>query len=176
MSNQGGYYHSPSSGEPLPSSNPWADESGLQQNQPYLQQPLQPQQGQQENTTQQWNTEPSHQAPQSSYQAPQSSYQAPQSSYQAPQSGYQAPPGLPPRRTDTFQDEAIVPAEERGEQREALEHFEMSNTKPESEADRAVAALQNEFPSIDGSLIAAIFSDSQNVGATREMLRELASS
>lgn len=52
----------------------------------------------------------------------------------------------------------------------------MNNTKPESEADRAVAALQSEFPAIDGSLIAALFSDSQNVGATREMLQELASS
>lgn len=143
MSNQGGYYQSQSSDEPLPNSNPWAEEAA-HENQPHLQQPLQPQQAQE---TQQWSS----------------------------QSGYQAPPGPPPRRTDTFQDETIVPAEERGEQREAMENFEMNNTKPESETDRAVATLQSEFPSIDGSLIAAIFSDSQNVGATREMLQELAS-
>lgn len=146
MSNQGGYYQNQSNGEPLPNTNPWAEETtGLQQNQPHLQQPLQPQQAQQ---TQQWNT----------------------------QSSYQAPPGPPPRRTDTFQDENILPPEERGEQREAMENFEMNNTKPESEADRAIAALQAEYPSIDSSLIAALYSDTQNVGATREMLQELAQS
>lgn len=102
--------------------------------------------------------------------------QTQQWSTETTRSSYQPPPGLPPRRTDTFQDENIVPAEERGEQREAMETFEMNKTKPESEADRAVAALQSEFPAIDGSLIAALFSDSQNVGATREMLQELASS
>lgn len=69
-----------------------------------------------------------------------------------------------------------MPPEERGEQREAMETFEMANTKPESETDRAVAALSNEFPTIDSALIAALFSDSQNMGATRETLQELASS
>lgn len=157
----GGYYQNHSTGEALPSSNPWAEETGLQQNQPQLQQPLQPQQAyqsQQAPETQQWNSQASYQAPQ----------------YHA--SRYQAPPGPPPRRTDTFQDERIVPPEERGEQREAMENFELHNTKPESEADRAVAALSNEFPNIDSALIAALFSDSQNVGATREMLQELATS
>jgi hypothetical protein len=51
----------------------------------------------------------------------------------------------------------------------------MQNSKPESQTDRDVAQLQHEFPGLDGSLIAALYGDSQSLGATREMLRELAS-
>ena len=38
-----------------------------------------------------------------------------------------------------------------------------------------MAQLQEEFPSVDGSLIAALYSDSGNLGATKEMLMELSS-
>lgn len=69
-----------------------------------------------------------------------------------------------------------MPAEERSEQREALENFEMHNTKPESQTDKDVAQLQQEFPNLDGSLIAALYSDSGSLSGTREMLRELAAS
>lgn len=67
-----------------------------------------------------------------------------------------------------------MPEGERGEQREAFEHFEMTNSKPESQTDRDVAQLAQEFPKLDSSLIAALYGDSQSIGATREMLQELA--
>lgn len=63
-----------------------------------------------------------------------------------------------------------------GEQREAMEQFELSRNKPESQTDRDVATLQEEFPGLDGSLIAALYGDSQSLSGTREMLQELASS
>jgi hypothetical protein len=54
---------------------------------------------------------------------------------------------------------------------EYLQSYESS--KPESEDDRNQAILQKEFPNIDSSLIAAIYSDSKSLSATREMLQEL---
>ncbi|KAK4555590.1 hypothetical protein LTR86_007343 [Recurvomyces mirabilis] len=64
-------------------------------------------------------------------------------SSQAPSSGaaWSNPPGQPPRRANTFEETSFIPAEERGEQREALEHFEMQKGA-ESEEDRDVATLQ----------------------------------
>lgn len=153
MSNQGGYYQQGGQDhqyqQNLPNSNPWADQPS-QAAPPGLQQPLQPQQHQQ--------------------QQPQQYTQG------AGVGGYEAPPGPPPRRTDTFEANKFVPQEERGEQREAMENFEMHRNKPESQTERDVATLQEEFPALDGSLIAAIYGDSQSLSATREMLQELASS
>ncbi|KAM3415364.1 hypothetical protein BST61_g8893 [Cercospora zeina] len=91
-------------------------------------------------------------------------------------SGYEPPPGPPPARAGTFDESTFVPDDQRGEQREALEQFEMNNTKPESQADRDVAQLAAEFPSIDSSLVAALYSDTQSLAAAREMLTELAAS
>ena len=68
-----------------------------------------------------------------------------------------------------------MPENERGEQREAMEQFEMNKSGNESQTDHDVALLQREFPSVDGSLIAAIYGDNGNLGGTREMLQELAS-
>jgi len=87
---------------------------------------------------------------------------------------YSAPPETPPGRSATFQESDFVPADERGEQREAMEQFEMSKHGGESAEDRDVAALQHEFPGVDGSLIAALYNDSKSLAGTREMLRELA--
>jgi hypothetical protein len=56
-----------------------------------------------------------------------------------------------------------------------MEQFEMTRSKPESETDRNVAMLQQEYPTIDGSLIAALYGDSNSLAATREMLQEIAS-
>ena len=56
-----------------------------------------------------------------------------------------------------------------------MQQFEMNKTGNESQQDRDVAQLQQEFPGIDGSLIAALYSDAGNMGATKEMLMELAS-
>ncbi|KAF2768161.1 hypothetical protein EJ03DRAFT_328532 [Teratosphaeria nubilosa] len=89
----------------------------------------------------------------------------------------QPPPGPPPghaaKRTDTFKESDFVPADERGEQREALEQFEM-NKGSQSKEDREMEALQREFPNVDGSLIAALYSDAGSFGATKEMLEEIA--
>lgn len=99
---------------------------------------------------------------------------------------YDAPPGPPPgqtsghvpsgqaqpRHTDTFKESDFVPADERGEQREAMEQFEMSKGH-QSQEDRDMETLQQEFPSIDGSLVAALYSDSKSLSGTREMLSEL---
>ncbi|KAK3711533.1 hypothetical protein LTR37_009524 [Vermiconidia calcicola] len=94
------------------------------------------------------------------------------------QGGYAAPPGPPPRqqqrRSATFKETDFVPESERGEQREAMEHFEMTKGS-ESQTDRDVAQLQREYPSVDGSLVAAIYSDG-GMGPARETLQELASS
>jgi uncharacterized repeat protein (TIGR03833 family) len=68
-------------------------------------------------------------------------------------------------------DSPHVPPEERGEQMEYLQSYE--NSKPRSQDDMNQAILQREFPTIDSSLIAAIYGDSKSVSATREMLQEL---
>ena len=98
---------------------------------------------------------------------------------QQQQGGFTAPPGPPPgqapKRSETFKAEDFVPANERGEQREVMEQFEMNHSGNESQQDRDVAELQRQFPGLDGSLIAALYSDAGSMGATREMLTELAS-
>ena len=107
----------------------------------------------------------------------------PQYGYAQPQQqhdGYAPPPGPPPGqaplgRSDTFKEGDFVPAGERGEQREAMQQFEMNKSGHESKEDRDVATLQQEYPTIDSSLVAALYSDTQDTGATREMLQELVS-
>lgn len=106
-------------------------------------------------------------------------YSGAQNTQQQPQQqGYSAPPGPPPgqtpHRTGTFQETDFVPENERGEQREAMEQFEMNKSGNESQTDKDVAQLQREYPGVDGSLIAAIYGDS-GMGAAREILQELAS-
>lgn len=97
---------------------------------------------------------------------------------QSQQQGYAAPPGPPPgqapHRAGTFKETDFVPENERGEQREAMEQFEMNKSGNESQTDKDVAQLQREYPGVDGSLIAAIYGDS-GMGAAREILQELAS-
>ncbi|KXT10879.1 hypothetical protein AC579_8999 [Pseudocercospora musae] len=114
-----------------------------------------------------WANEVSQQPQQYQYQQQQPPPQ------QQSHEGFEPPPGPPPRRTDTFNEERFIPANERGEQREAMEAFEMNRSKPESQTDKDVAMLQQEFPQIDGSLIAALYGDSQSLSGTREMLVEL---
>lgn len=63
----------------------------------------------------------------------------------------------------------FVPDSERGEQREALEHFEMSRSRQLSSDDQNIETLTQQFPSIDSALVAAIYSDSKDMGASREM-------
>lgn len=92
--------------------------------------------------------------------------------YNAP-SEYNAPPGLPPRRTGT--DIALPQGQDRSHQVEVMQSYEMSRNRPETEAEQDQAALEREFPKLDGSLIAAIYGDSGSLSATREMLQELSS-
>jgi uncharacterized repeat protein (TIGR03833 family) len=68
-------------------------------------------------------------------------------------------------------DSPHIPPEERSEQVEYLQSYE--DSRPESQDDRNQAMLQREFPSIDSSLIAAIYGDSKSLSATRKMLEEL---
>lgn len=69
-----------------------------------------------------------------------------------------------------------MPESERGEQREAMQQFEMNRSASLSQQDRDVETLQREFPGMDSTLIAALYSDAGSMGATREMLQELAGS
>ncbi|KAJ4303836.1 hypothetical protein N0V90_002737 [Kalmusia sp. IMI 367209] len=90
-----------------------------------------------------------------------------------PQAQHEAPPGLPPRRTGT---ESILPqGQDRSHQVEVMQSYEMSRSRPATEAEQDQAVLEREFPKIDGSLIAAIYGDSGSLSATREMLQELSS-
>lgn len=163
--------------------NPWADDEGLGTSNPDPQ-------GQyaQANPTSQnpWQLQqpPEGGAEQSHHQRP--TYQTPPDpwSTERPQqhqgSAYQAPPGPPPghtgghRPTSAADDTTgLVPEAERSEQREAMEQFEMSQHRPQSTDDRNIEILTQEFPGIDSALVAAIYGDSKELGASREMLGEL---
>jgi len=112
----------------------------------------------------------------------------------AQQSPYQAPTGAPPGQNQQQQhpqqhqeqtsnpsaghrptdSEALLPTgQDRSEQMETMQSYEMS--RPQTEDDRAQAELQREFPNMDSSLIAAIWSDNKDMGAAREMLQHLSS-
>ncbi|KAF2821694.1 hypothetical protein CC86DRAFT_373512 [Ophiobolus disseminans] len=85
--------------------------------------------------------------------------------------GEEVPPSLPPRRTAT--DLALPTGQDRSHQIEVMQSYEAAGRKDEH--DHNVELLQREFPTIDGSLIAAIYGDSQSLSATREMLGALES-
>lgn len=69
-------------------------------------------------------------------------------------------------------DEDLLPqGQERSEQMEHFQSFEASAKQTEDDVNQAT--LQREFPTIDSSLIAALYSDSNSLSATREMLMEL---
>ena len=89
--------------------------------------------------------------------------------------GYAPPAGPPPGQSrgqaPQLPDETarFVSADERGEQREALEHFEMSHHAQLSPDERNIEQLCREFPKLDGALVAAMYGDSKDMGASREM-------
>ena len=68
-------------------------------------------------------------------------------------------------------EEFPVSGQERSEQVEVMQNYESQVTA--SEDDMNQAKLENEFPGIDASLIAAIYGDSKDLATTREMLQEL---
>jgi hypothetical protein len=114
---------------------------------------------------------PAPQQQQSSYNQQQqpSLYNQPQINHPAPNHHGEIPPGLPPRRSAT--DLALPTGQDRSHQIEVMQGYEAAGRKDEH--DQNVEMLQREFPKIDGSLIAAIYGDSQSLSATREMLGEL---
>ncbi|KAL5115276.1 hypothetical protein ACEQ8H_006868 [Pleosporales sp. CAS-2024a] len=81
----------------------------------------------------------------------------------------ETPPTLPPRRSAT--DLALPTGQDRSHQIEVMQSYEAAGRRDEH--DQNVEMLQREFPKLDGSLIAAIYGDSQSLSATREMLGEL---
>lgn len=91
-----------------------------------------------------------------------------------PQQGSMQQPLQPQRRTEQ-QAEDFVPEAERSEQMETMQQYELSKG-PDSKEDQDVEMLQREFPGVDGSLVAALYGDTKDTGATREMLQELANS
>jgi hypothetical protein len=75
-----------------------------------------------------------------------------------------------PVRRDT--DDLLAGQEDRGEQIEHMQAYEATARETNDDKDRA--QLEKEFPTVDGSLIAALYSDTKDLSATREMLQELA--
>lgn len=73
------------------------------------------------------------------------------------------------RRSDT--DELLASQDDRAEQVEHLQAYEANANA--SVDDRNRTQLEKEFPDVDGSLIAALYGDTKDLSATREMLQEL---
>jgi hypothetical protein len=136
---------------------------------PYAQHPAQHQ------VTSPWSQEASQTASHNPYthSQPHETSQQPYNQQQTSQHSYpgqeEVPPGLPPRRTAT--DMALPTGQDRSHQIEIMQSYEAAGRKDED--DENVDTLQREFPKIDGSLIAAIYSDSKSLSATREMLQAL---
>lgn len=138
--------------------------------------------------------------PQQRFYGEQQSQPPQQQSYSTSQDYYNAPPGPPPSsdnpwgdatgnpplparnpahnlqqpsqgisRRDT--DDLLAQEPDRGEQYEHMQAYEA--TASISEDDKNRAQLEKEFPDVDGSLIAALYGDTKDLSATREMLQEL---
>lgn len=139
----------------MSSNNPW--QSATSQGNPYTTPGEQPAQGQQQQQ-QPYNTNTG---------AAQGYYDSNQNQQ------FSAPPGPPPsqgvRRSDT--DNLLTSQPDRAEQIEHMQNFEAS--APQTQEDKDQAQLAKEFPDVDSSLIAALYSDTKDLSATREMLQEL---
>ncbi|KAK5070849.1 hypothetical protein LTR64_003823 [Lithohypha guttulata] len=84
-----------------------------------------------------------------------------------PQYNYQ--PAQSMTRNDT--DDLLESQPDRAEQMEHMQAYEA--TAQETNEDKDRAQLEREFPDVDGSLIAALYSDTKDLSSTREMLQEL---
>ena len=62
--------------------------------------------------------------------------------------------------------------QDRSEQVETMQNYESRASQSQEDKDRA--QLEKEFPTVDGSLVAALYGDSKNLAETRELLEELA--
>jgi hypothetical protein len=66
---------------------------------------------------------------------------------------------------------ALPTGPERSRQIEAMQGYD--RTSRGDKYDQIVQRLQLEFPKIDGSVIAALYGDTKNLGSAREMLNAL---
>jgi hypothetical protein len=73
--------------------------------------------------------------------------------------------------TRTSDTDLLPQGQDRTEQMEYFQSYEASSEQTEDDANQST--LQKEFPTIDSSLIAALYGDSKSLSATREMLMEL---
>lgn len=152
----------------MSSNNPWADAPS--QGSPYGNQ-QQSQQGQAQRYYASYNQASDQQQNAWSHSQPQQ--QQPQQQQQH-QGGYSAPQGPPPsqgvRRSDT--DQVLAHEGDRAAQVEHMQQYEAN--APQSEDDRNQADLQKQFPTIDSSLIAAIYNERKpDMAEIRELLQEL---
>jgi hypothetical protein len=127
MSNNQGYYDQSQGDQQLPSTNPWSQQTG---------------------NTPSYNSNPQQQQQQYAAYAPPGG-PPPQQQSQSQYGSYAPPTGPPPgqqqpKRSATFKESDFVPESERGEQREAIEHFEMTKGGNESQQDRDVAQVGAE--------------------------------
>jgi uncharacterized repeat protein (TIGR03833 family) len=107
-----------------------------------------------------------------SYAADQSSYSStPFHESQSPWQAHETPQVQSHTQRRTNLEEFPVSGQERSEQVEVMQNYESQVAA--SEDDMNQAKLEKEFPSIDASLIAAIYGDSKDLATTREMLQEL---
>ncbi|CCG82896.1 protein of unknown function [Taphrina deformans PYCC 5710] len=68
--------------------------------------------------------------------------------------------------------ERFIDPSERSEQVEYLQSYE--DARPPTQEERDRATLQRDFPSLDGSLVAAIYTDNEgNLSACRELLQAI---
>ena len=158
--------------------NPWQEEESLSpshnnnSNNPFNQQPAQAQH--QESNP--WGQQPSqaqHDAA-NYYQPPSNPPPSHTSQQQYSQVGRQGQDGFQPQGPHRTQTDNFLPqGQERSEQLETMQNYE--SRAPQSQEDKDQAQLQKEYPSVDSSLIAALYSDNKNVAEVREMLQELAS-
>lgn len=150
----------------MSSNNPWADA-------PSQGSPYNTQQSQDQRFYANYNQNPSD--PQQQQQQQQQHANRPHPQQQ--QGGFSAPQGPPPsqgiRRSDT--DQMLAQEGDRAAQVEHMQQYEAN--APQSEDDRNQAELQRQFPSIDSSLIAAIYNERKpDMAEIRELLQELGAS
>ncbi|KAF1981836.1 hypothetical protein K402DRAFT_398233 [Aulographum hederae CBS 113979] len=75
-----------------------------------------------------------------------------------------------PQRTDT---DLLPKGQERSEQIEYMQAHEAS--RPQTHDEKNQETLQRQFPNVDASLIAALYSDNKDMSELRETLQELSS-
>lgn len=78
---------------------------------------------------------------------------------------------VPQRTSRNDTDELLASQPDRAEQMEHMQAYEA--TANMSVDDRNRAQLEKEFPDVDGSLVAALYGDTKDLSATRELLQEL---